>query len=328
MLVSIIIINYNYGAYLTQAIESALNQSYPNVQVIVIDDGSLDNSTEIIKRYTDRVIPILKENTGHCSCVNLGFEKSHGDVVILLDADDVLFDFAAALHVAHMSNPAVVKSCGYLEVIDANGKSTGRLIPSKLGHSGDYRDLTLGRGLGMYCASYTSGNAWARHFLDKVMPLPDKDPINNTVGPDGYLTSIDVFFGRIETIHQSLGQYRIHGKNNGPISFRFDADHMRKRLQCRYHRIEYAEQVANRLGLHVNVKEFRKINDWKLNLMRHALVLIEEKGISPAFFNFVTSPFQQYRRQFWKPAMLSLLFMLIRVLPRAAALRLARHLLP
>jgi len=50
MLVSIIIINYNYGAYLTQAIESALNQSYPNVEVIVIDDGSLDNSTEIIKR--------------------------------------------------------------------------------------------------------------------------------------------------------------------------------------------------------------------------------------------------------------------------------------
>ena len=99
MLVSIVITNYNYAAYLAQAIVGALNQTYPDVEVIVIDDGSSDNSIEIISHYAGRVIPLLKENSGHCACINLGFAMSRGEVVIFLDADDVLFDFAAAAHV-------------------------------------------------------------------------------------------------------------------------------------------------------------------------------------------------------------------------------------
>lgn len=61
-LVSIIINNYNYGRFLREAIDSALNQTYPHVEVIVVDDGSTDGSQEIITSYGDRVIPVLKEN--------------------------------------------------------------------------------------------------------------------------------------------------------------------------------------------------------------------------------------------------------------------------
>ncbi len=62
--VSIIINNYNYGRFLKEAIDSALNQTYSNTEVIVVDDGSTDNSHEIIAEYGKQIIPILKENRG------------------------------------------------------------------------------------------------------------------------------------------------------------------------------------------------------------------------------------------------------------------------
>ncbi|NEQ67311.1 MAG: glycosyltransferase, partial [Symploca sp. SIO2D2] len=60
-LVSILINNYNYGRFLSEAIDSALKQSYSNIEVIVVDDGSTDNSQEIIKSYGEKIVPILKQ---------------------------------------------------------------------------------------------------------------------------------------------------------------------------------------------------------------------------------------------------------------------------
>ncbi|MGL5078202.1 MAG: glycosyltransferase family 2 protein, partial [Waterburya sp.] len=90
-LVSILINNYNYGNYLPFAIESAINQTYSNTEVIVVDDGSTDNSQEVINSYRDRdrrIIPILKNNNGQGSALNAGFAVSKGEIICLLDADD------------------------------------------------------------------------------------------------------------------------------------------------------------------------------------------------------------------------------------------------
>src|SRR5437764_1069566 len=88
--VSVIINNYNYGRFLAEAIESALSQTLPATEVIVVDDGSTDNSPEVIGRYEGRIRSIMKSNGGQASALNAGFGASSGDVVIFLDADDVL----------------------------------------------------------------------------------------------------------------------------------------------------------------------------------------------------------------------------------------------
>lgn len=75
-LASIIIDNYNYGRFLADAINSALAQTYQHTEVIVVDDGSTDNSREIISQYGDRIRPVLKENGGQGSAFNAGFEAS------------------------------------------------------------------------------------------------------------------------------------------------------------------------------------------------------------------------------------------------------------
>ena len=88
-LVSILINNYNYDQFLHDAISSALNQTYPNIEIVVVDDGSTDNSSEIIASYGDAIIPVLKANGGQASAFNAGFAASRGDIICFLDADDI-----------------------------------------------------------------------------------------------------------------------------------------------------------------------------------------------------------------------------------------------
>src|ERR1700690_294673 len=90
-LVSIIINNYNYARFLSTAIDSALSQSYRSIEVIVVDDGSTDNSRDIISAYGDRVIAVLKGNGGQASAFNAGVSASHGDIICFLDADDLFY---------------------------------------------------------------------------------------------------------------------------------------------------------------------------------------------------------------------------------------------
>ena len=82
------IANYNYGVYLAESIESALSQSHPRVEVVVVDDGSKDNSLEVAARYP--VLLLGQENHGVSAARNLGARRAKGEYLVFLDADDVL----------------------------------------------------------------------------------------------------------------------------------------------------------------------------------------------------------------------------------------------
>lgn len=88
-LVSIIIVNYNYGRYLPEAIESALNQTWPAIEVIYNDDGSTDNSLEIAQRYPITVLS--QENQGLPTVRNNAVEFANGNYLFFLDSDDIFF---------------------------------------------------------------------------------------------------------------------------------------------------------------------------------------------------------------------------------------------
>jgi glycosyltransferase involved in cell wall biosynthesis len=88
---TVIINNYNYGRFLATAIESALNQTYADTEVVVVDDGSTDDSRQIIAGYGNRIRPVLKANGGQASTFNAGFAASTGDVICMLDSDDLFY---------------------------------------------------------------------------------------------------------------------------------------------------------------------------------------------------------------------------------------------
>ena len=89
-LVSIIIPCYNHGAYLSDAIDSVLGQTYPNLEIIVVDDGSTDETKRVAARYGDKIVYVWQHNQGLCAARNRGIDESHGTYVGLLDADDML----------------------------------------------------------------------------------------------------------------------------------------------------------------------------------------------------------------------------------------------
>ncbi|PJA94745.1 hypothetical protein CO130_02855, partial [Candidatus Jorgensenbacteria bacterium CG_4_9_14_3_um_filter_38_10] len=87
-LVSIIIPAYNAEKYIQRALESALAQTYKDIEIIVIDDGSTDKTAEIIKTYQDpRIIYFFQKNQGQGPARNNGIKKSQGEYITFLDAD-------------------------------------------------------------------------------------------------------------------------------------------------------------------------------------------------------------------------------------------------
>jgi hypothetical protein len=199
--VSIVINNYNYGRFLSQAIDSAMEQTDPPTEVIVVDDGSTDNSHEILDHYRDLVVVIHKSNGGQASALNAGMVASTGEIVVFLDSDDALFPSAVATlrsgwrrDIARIQFP--------LEVIDAAGKPLGSYVGGAA-----IPKPTLGPfGVG----SPTSGNAFARHALEKVMPIPEDDW---KICADVVLTAASSLFGEVVPLSEPLGKYRVHGKN-------------------------------------------------------------------------------------------------------------------
>ncbi len=90
-IVSIIIPVYNAEKYLKECLESALNQTYNEIEIIAVDDGSTDNSLNILKKYSDKIKIISKENGGTASALNHGIKNMKGEWFKWLSADDILY---------------------------------------------------------------------------------------------------------------------------------------------------------------------------------------------------------------------------------------------
>lgn len=212
-LVSIIINNYNYDRFLAQAIDSALNQTYPHLEVIVVDDGSTDHSREIIAGYGDRIIPILQVNGKQAAAFNSGFAGSQGDIILFLDSDDYLMPYAVE-RIVQIWEPALAKVHYRLQVVDAEQQDLGYSMPqgsAPLASGQVWRELIT---RGSYVSTPTSGNALSRKALQGVFPIPDEYKLT----ADDYLSTLIPFYGDVAAIEEPLGAYRIHGTNQWALA--------------------------------------------------------------------------------------------------------------
>ena len=205
---SIIINNYNYARFVKAAIDSALRQTVKPHQIIVVDDGSTDNSLDIIRAYGTAVTLIAKQNGGQASAFNAGFNACTGDWVWFLDADDWLADNAIE-QVAKVVDADVAKVHGPLQAVDGNGNLLHFLLPSKPLSAGNVvPELIVDGG---YCWPPTSGNIFPRWALAKCLPIPEND---YRLCADLYVCNHTVMHGRVQTMKEPVGFYRIHSSNN------------------------------------------------------------------------------------------------------------------
>jgi len=208
--VSVCITNYNYGRFVDQAIESCLAQTHADVETIVVDDGSTDDSLVTIKGYADRVTVIEQANAGQAMAMRRAFEAAHGEMVVFLDADDLLDPTTAArVAAAYQRIPDLGRVQWRMRVIGPGGEQTTNTFPGlewKM-PDGDLRDRVLKRR--NYIWAPTSGNAFSRRALEVSFPtIPEELKILDVV-----LAETSPMVGRVVNLDGVGGSYRWHGEN-------------------------------------------------------------------------------------------------------------------
>jgi hypothetical protein len=241
-LVSILVNNWNYAGYVGAAIDSALAQTHPQVEVIVVDDGSTDASREVIARYADRVRVIEQENAGQPAAGAAGLAAARGDIVMFLDADDLLFPGAAA-RVSSAWREGCSKVQFRLSLVGPDGRHTGAADPP-LSAAMPQGDLVahIDR-FGRYETPVTSGNAYPRALVEQLFPIPGD--FHNI---DGYLNTVCPFYGPVISLEEELGAYRQHGDNRWAASSGMDAPLLRRKVHHDLIKERFAERTAAATG--------------------------------------------------------------------------------
>jgi glycosyltransferase involved in cell wall biosynthesis len=204
--VSIVITCFNYAGYVKSAIESALAQDYPHIEIIALDDGSTDESLRVMQRYADRITVITQANSGQVAATNRAFTHCTGDIVMFLDADDRLLPGAVNAVVRHWT-PNAVKAQFELEVIDGQGQRLGRRFCNYVLGYDSAAVAEEFRRFGTYVWPVNTGNAYSTAYLRRLMPL------TVTAAPDGPLNTLAPLYGEVVVIQEVLGEYRLHDNN-------------------------------------------------------------------------------------------------------------------
>jgi glycosyltransferase involved in cell wall biosynthesis len=227
-LVSILINNYNYENFIENAIRSSLNQTYDNIEVIVVDDGSTDASCERIQRYENDVIPIYKENGGQASAFNAGFAVSQGEIIVFLDSDDVfLVEKIQTIVEIFVRYPKIGWCFHPLTFVDEYHKTIK--VNHFTGDSGLY-DVTNAmkrgklRGKLPFEGPATSAMCFRRSCLEEILPMSESIKITS----DDYIkyAALGNYPGYI--ILNELALQTIH--QNNAYTFRTDKQHVMARV--------------------------------------------------------------------------------------------------
>jgi len=246
--VDIILNNHNYGRFLADAIGRGLNQSYQQCVVTVVDDGSTDDSADVLAGYKGQVHVLSQAQGGQAAAVNAGFDATNGDIVLFLDADDVLDrDVVERVVAAFRDHPDAAKVQYPLRQIDRVGQPLLGSVPAKPEQmpTGDVRKAMLQYNDDIAWSSM-SGNAYPRSVLTKIMPIPTTDyPM---IGADIYLINLAPLYGPVVSLERPGGSYRIHGQN---ADYRSDFDLQRAaRIVALSHVThDHIERHAKLLGL-------------------------------------------------------------------------------
>lgn len=249
--------NCNYGSFIAQAIDSVLSQSYGAFELIIVDDGSTDNSREIIGCYQDsRISAIFQNNMGQAAAFNTGFERVKGDFIAFLDSDDAWKSdkLEKTIAVIEKENCSIVQH--NLEIIDAWSDRKGRIHPDVVpGRKNVLKAYLDDHDTDHFSA--TSGIVCRKKDLEIIFPLDASWKICADVA----ITTPLPIFGEVITLSDNLGYYRIHGSNCW-----MNTQNQAQTLENGKKRIEYINQWLERSGHsgRVNFEKTAYYKKWKI----------------------------------------------------------------
>ncbi len=240
MLISIIMDNYNYASFIKEAIESVLNQTYQNFELIIVDDGSTDNSRNIIENYANkdkRIKPIFKRNEGQASAFNEGFKHCKGKIICFLDSDD-------KFKPKKLEKVIETYQKGYEYIINdyeliGNTKSDFNIYYPYGGFN-----QFLVYYLSIFTGSTTSNISISKKLANNIFPIKKESFFK--IRADDVIVFGASLMSEMYFIEDELTEYRIHGKNL---------------FTCNYKKITFSEKYYRYLVINQVKKEFlNKLN--------------------------------------------------------------------
>ena len=217
--ISVVIPSYNHEKYIAQAIQSVLNQSEDNLELIVVDDGSTDDSLKVIGGFSDpRLVVIPQENQGAHAAINRGLIAARGEYLAILNSDDVFHAKRLERLVRTLQkNPDVGIAGSYIQVIDASGNSLGIkhgyrdfdpwTLPHRERSFRNGEDLRVVQLTENYWAT-TSNYVFARKWYEQVGPFR---PLRYVHDWDFVLRVGQI--AKLFMIPEALISYRVHATN-------------------------------------------------------------------------------------------------------------------
>jgi glycosyltransferase involved in cell wall biosynthesis len=204
--ISVIIPNYNYARYLEQAIESVLTQSYENVELIIVNNGSTDNSLEVLEKFGDKIHLINQPNLGQSGARNSGLSLSSGELIAFLDADDFWEPNKLEMQISLMNDATQLVYSGISPFKDPGDEKLQSVLPKYKGSCSKYFIDLPGASIVL---SGESTALFSRELLEKV-GIFDAE-LNSTAGWDFFrrcsrLTNFDF-------VNEPLVNYRLHSSN-------------------------------------------------------------------------------------------------------------------
>lgn len=205
--VSVIIASYNHGPYIEASIASVLTQSYANIELLVIDDGSRDDSVERISRLQKRYgfDFLTQENQGLSRTLNAAIARARGGLIVPFGSDDIMLPGRIALQVAYLADKPEVGICaGNIQTIDASGAVIGvdRDLPLR---RLDFEDVFLDRKPGAPAPTLL----FRREALEAVGGFDPEVRLEDLM-IELKITRAGYF---IDVLSEVLAQYRVHATN-------------------------------------------------------------------------------------------------------------------
>lgn len=209
-LISVILNNYNYSGYIGEAIASVLGQTYDNFELIIVDDGSTDDSKDVIEKFAaedNRIKTCFKENGGQASAFNAGFDMAEGDVICFLDSDDYFAkEKLAEIHAKHTEGYTYIYTDH--QGVDSDNKEIADPLKR-------YRYDGFNSFLVYYMSKYpgdvTSSLSMTRKLAEKIFPIKD---INGwRIQADDCIVFQAGMMSRAYFLAKKLTYYRMHSSN-------------------------------------------------------------------------------------------------------------------
>jgi len=268
-LITVLIDTFNYGHFIGEAINSVLAQDFPfeQMEVLVVDDGSTDDTTERVHKYGDRVQYLRKANGGQATAFNFGLARARGEIVAFLDADDYWLP-GKLQRIAEEFEKHPQAGMVYHNLYRRD--SSGELRDGGFGGvSGFLPDSP--KALLCYDLHPTSTLAFRHSLLERLLPVPEELVIQ----ADAHFSALAIFLAPVIYLSEPLAVYRVHGSNLWNVARQVGAEErLRRRMNTTRAIGADVRQWLEKKGVDVGRRDIRAyLMQWTISSRADEFVL-------------------------------------------------------